>query len=35
MLDEDKVVFDVSERDNIATSLVGLFDFTNKQCEMV
>jgi LmbE family N-acetylglucosaminyl deacetylase len=26
MLDEDKVVFDVSERDNIATSLVGLFD---------
>jgi len=26
MLDEDKVVFDVSERDNITTSLVGLFD---------
>ncbi len=26
MLDEDKVVFDVSERDNIAMSLVGLFD---------
>jgi hypothetical protein len=35
MLDEDKVVFDVSERDNITTSLVGLFDFTNKQCGMV
>jgi hypothetical protein len=35
MLDEDKVVFDVSERDNIATSLVGLFDFTNKQCGTV
>jgi len=26
MLDEDKIVFDVSERDNIAMSLVGLFD---------
>jgi hypothetical protein len=34
MLDEDKVVFDVSERDNITTSLVELFDFTNKQCGM-
>jgi len=26
ILDEDKIVFDVSERDNIAMSLVGLFD---------